>query len=377
MTESPPPFPTGSRFARFKHRLTTDPRAPAAFFLVGFAFDYVLLDRPDSLFQIIGQIVYFLLLTPLLWAILLHDHGLLRVPPRLEKYWGYRDLAAQFLFGSLLNVYTFFYLKSSSLFASLIFVLLIAGLLLANEFVRLKTRQTILKLVLYFLCVVSFWIYVIPMLLGFIGVVAFVLALTISAGAVATVYRLAERSTRNAGNGPAIVGAFRKQIFGTGFGVIAAFAFFYVFNLIPPVPLSLSYIGVFHGVRKEAGHYYLTQTRSRWLFWQNGDQSFYARPGDSIVTFVRVFAPRGFRDQLQVRWLLKTPRGWEKQDLIPITIAGGRDEGFRGYTTKANYQPGDYRVQIETTDGREIGRISLTVETDPGITERESVEIRQ
>ena len=54
-----------------------------------------------------------------------------------------------------------------------------------------------------------------------------------------------------------------------------------------------------------------------------------------------------------------------------------REHGYRGYTVKSNYQPGDYRVQIETTDGREIGRIGLTVEDDPGLAARETREIRQ
>ncbi|HEX4922592.1 MAG TPA: DUF2914 domain-containing protein, partial [Bdellovibrionales bacterium] len=41
--------------------------------------------------------------------------------------------------------------------------------------------------------------------------------------------------------------------------------------------------------------------------------------------------------------------------------SGGREEGFRGFTFKQNYQPGDWRVKIETTDGREIGRITFEV----------------
>jgi len=60
--------------------------------------------------------------------------------------------------------------------------------------------------------------------------------------------------------------------------------------------------------------------------------------------------------------LNEASRGWVLQDTIPINILGGRERGFRGYGVKANYQPGRWKVQVETTDGREIGRIYFRLE---------------
>ena len=57
--------------------------------------------------------------------------------------------------------------------------------------------------------------------------------------------------------------------------------------------------------------------------------------------------------------------GWALQDTIPIGILGGREQGFRGYGTKTRFQPGSWKVQIETTDAREIGRIYFSVENAP------------
>jgi hypothetical protein len=53
------------------------------------------------------------------------------------------------------------------------------------------------------------------------------------------------------------------------------------------------------------------------------------------------------------------------QDSIPIRIVGGREQGFRGYGLKSNYQPGEWKVQVETTDGREIGRVYFDLEVAP------------
>jgi hypothetical protein len=107
------------------------------------------------------------------------------------------------------------------------------------------------------------------------------------------------------------------------------------------------------------------------MFWQNGDQSFRARPEDKVICFARIFSPTRFKDQLQVRWMYRDRRGWNTADVIPIEIVGGREEGFRGYTTKSNHFPGDWRVQIETTDARELGRIYFRIEKDETTSERE------
>jgi len=147
--------------------------------------------------------------------------------------------------------------------------------------------------------------------------------------------------------------------------IAVVFAGLYFGKIIPPVPLSLSEIGVYHQVVREGGRFKLSMTRSRWKFWQHGDQSFLARPGDAVYCWVVVFAPVNFRERLQVRWFSEGPEGWIKHDTIPLPIAGGRDDGWRGFTAKANYTPGNWRVAIITSDNRELGRIDLTISDDP------------
>jgi hypothetical protein len=79
-----------------------------------------------------------------------------------------------------------------------------------------------------------------------------------------------------------------------------------------------------------------------------------------------VFSPARFADQVQIRWYWKDPaRGWTLHDSIPIRILGGREQGFRGYGVKSNYQPGEWKVQVETTDGREIGRVYFDLSLAP------------
>jgi hypothetical protein len=55
-----------------------------------------------------------------------------------------------------------------------------------------------------------------------------------------------------------------------------------------------------------------------------------------------------------------------------MTIAGGREGGYRGHTVKSRLDPGDWRVDVETHDGRVIGRIGFRVveaSEEPGLLE--------
>ena len=148
--------------------------------------------------------------------------------------------------------------------------------------------------------------------------------------------------------------------------VLMGFLTLYLFRLIPPVPLSIPFIGVYHLVEKTESGYRLSDERPRWRFWDHGDQHFKAQPGDKIYVFFRIFSPAHFSDQVTMRWYWKPKASdWKLQDSIAIAIVGGRAQGFRGYGVKSNHQPGDWKVQVETTDGREIGRIYFNLESAP------------
>jgi hypothetical protein len=160
----------------------------------------------------------------------------------------------------------------------------------------------------------------------------------------------------------------------------------YFAGVIPPVPLSVQFIGIYHevvppghdapatmqmaaipgGARPADRTYQLKHLRPWWKVWQTGDQDFEARPGDIVYCFARVFAPDRFRDAIYVHWWLEGPKGgWMDQGRAQLTVSGGRGDGFRTYATKKNYQPGRWRVAIETEDGRDIGIIKFKLTNDP------------
>ena len=276
-----------------------------------------------------------------------------------RKYYQYRLALLSFLLGGLLNLYTIFFFKSSTLLVSFSFLLLMVALLILNEMHQFRWLGLSFRFALLSICGLAFCAVAVPIAVGQLGTAVFLLSM--AAGCV-PITVLAWWIRRRS---PERFPVARNQIL-VPFGlVLIAFLTAYLFRVIPPVPLSLPYIGIYHGVERTKDEYRLSHERAAWRIWHNGDQDFRAQPGDRVFVFFRVFSPTRFADEVRVAWYLRQERGWALQDTIPIKITGGRAEGFRGYGFKSKYQPGEWKVQVETTDGREIGRIYFTLETVP------------
>lgn len=334
-----------------EHERTVD----IAFFLGGFFFDVWTLSDIDDPLAILQQVVYLLILGGLLYFDFLKSHGFIKIHQRLERVWDYRQLAVHFLLGSLLSVYSLFFLKSASLFSSLIFILLLLGLMVANELKRVRESEINLKIGLFVICLFCFFSMMIPTALGFVGLVPFTLSLLLTAGALFGIYSLLKKNIQD-------ITVLRKSLIIPSGTVLILFTVFYLLGWIPPVPLSVQNMGIYHSVEKVNGTYVLSYETPSWQFWQRGDQNFKAEPNDRIYFFAQIFSPARFSDSVILHWYYKDPvQGWQTTDKIPMTIAGGREGGYRGFASKQNYSEGRWRISVETTDGREIGRIYFNV----------------
>ena len=355
-----------TRMTRLSDRYSQHKRWMApAFFVLGFLFDAIALQRVDEFFGLLQQAVYLLLAAGLISLELIEHERELKAPKFLARVWPYREFVLQFIFGTLLNIYTIFYFKSSSALASFVFILVMGILLVLHEFRKFGRYQTHLHIGILSLCLISYCGLLAPILMGFLGPLPFFVANFVAWLLVVAYRRWLEQVID-------IRFEILKKTVTYPFAIVQiGFVLLYIFRVLPPVPLSVSYMGIFHAVEKRAGEYVLTYNRPAEYFWQHGDQTFFAKPGDTVHCFVRIFAPTRFKDELKVRWLFKDSKtGWVSSDAIPLAIVGGREEGYRALTRKSNYQPGDWRVQVETADGREVGRISLTIVPEEELTPR-------
>jgi hypothetical protein len=235
-----------------------------------------------------------------------------------------------------------------------------ALLLVANESHRFKKSGLSFKFALLSLCFLCFFAYVTPIAVGSINTLVFLLSMFVGTLPIVIVGWWIQNYRAS------LFDRAKKQILMPSAFVMLSFLGLYMIKLIPPVPLSIPFIGVYHTVERVKEGYQLGHERPWWRFWHNGDQEFYAQRSDKIFVFFRIYSPTRFSDQVQLRWYWKDNRmGWVLQDSIPIKIVGGREEGFRGFGIKSNYQPGEWKVQVETTDNREIGRVYFSLYLSP------------
>lgn len=333
-------------------------------FAFGFMFDIITAERIDSWLLIAQQVAYLAIITVIMLQAFFAEGEPPPDPAGLHLfrrlYRDYHTLIVHFLLGSLLSLYTIFFFKSSSLFTSFGFLGVLVTLLVANESRRFKALGLSIRFALFSICLLSFAAGVVPVFIGSVGVAVFLLSMLIACIPVYFIHRYVRTRA------PERQAQARNQLL-VPFGlVLVLFLVLYLFRLIPPVPLSIPFISVYHHVERTQGDYLLSHERPAWRVWHNGDQKFLAQPGDRVFVFFRIFSPARFADQVTLLWFWQDgSRGWTLQDSIPINIVGGRKDGFRGYGVKANYQPGDWKLQVMTNDGREIGRIYFEIELVP------------
>ena len=342
------------------------------FFVSGFLFDALTLLRIDSTLDLVLQSCYLLGITLIITGQVYVEAGRWQPQGWVARLWFYESEVIHFLYGGLLSAYVVLYFKSTSLSRSIIFFIFVFILLLANEMPQIRRLRSLLRPGLFAFCLISYLNYLFPVLIGRMGDWIFLLAWVLSAGLLyllveklANLYEDPKKARMRLGWAPVLV--------------LVLVAIFYFNKWIPPVPLSMQYAGIFRNVEPQAGGYRLTYLKPPWTdFWRKSDSLFLAREGERVYFFTRIFGPSRFKHQVFLRWEYKDPHQnrWITSDRIPLPIKGGRDQGYRGYTYKENYQPGKWRVEVETEDGRVLGGVVFWIEKDPSKGDRIFLERR-
>ncbi len=343
---------TGRKFyARYEKFL------PAVSFFAGFMWDNFTVNRIDAWSDNAILLLYILLLTGLI-ILMQIDQNTPIENELVIKYRHWLPSAIQFLFGGLLSTYVVFYFQSASFSKTLIFVFLLMALLIGNEFLNKRLTNLYLLLSLYFFVTFSFFIFFIPVLTGIMNLFTYVLGgITGLIFPITVIFFLNRRNIFKSDR-------IRKKHIGLVLSLYILFNLFYVLNIIPPVPLSLKDIGIYHFAERHDDQYTLKYNKPPWYaFYRTSDDPFIYRDGDTVFCYAAVFAPANLTKKILHQWAFLSPvqKEWEITDRTSYLLTGGRDGGYRGFTFKKNVQPGSWQVSVLTEDNLLLGTITFDI----------------
>ena len=262
--------------------------------------------------------------------------------------------AVQFCFGGLFSALVVCYFKSSGSLASFLLVILLAILLVGNEFLQKKYESFGVSLAFFCLLGTMFMNFAIPHLVHRIGFIWFFLSTLLSFGMCMFIWKISHRK-KSILVAPALISILL---------VVA-----YIMNWVPPVPLVLKQKIACQNFDKAT---YTCDIDDPNIFQSIGLQipSVHKVDSSEVYFLASVYAPAKLKAELEYLWYYQDPQTgkYKLTDRISsgrMTLNGGRESGFRTFTRKKNTPPGKYRVEVAYKNGAVIGSGTFEVFGEP------------
>jgi hypothetical protein len=325
-------------------------------FIFGFITDLFLLNQIDSWADNLLLLFYVVLATA---SLLLFYAGVAqRGSERLARFLETRmPYVMQYSFGGLLSGMLIFYGRSGDFFVSAPFLLLIIAVVFGNEFIVKRSNRLLFHLVLYFIGTFAYLVMVVPLITGLMGDVIFIGSGLLALFLIISMVKILILIIPNF-----VTMNIRSLVFAIG-GLYALLNALYFFNVIPPIPLSLTELHIYHSVEKSPGGYRI-KTAERW--WSSVPYlplTFSPLAGQGAFCFARVYTPTRLHTNIVQVWYYRDPeRGWTEQFRQAYPITGENKRGYGGYTQKLTLYNGTWRCSVETERGQVLGRRTFTVD---------------
>ncbi len=327
-------------------------------FLLGFIVDNLTLNQVDQAFDNAVLALYVLL--AMVATVLYYAGSAARMGERANQFFHtWAPAMMQYAFGGLLSGMLIFYGRSSAFFESWPYILFILLAIFGNETIKNRDQRLVYNLAIFFTGLFSYVILMIPVWTGKMGAMTFFLSGCLALFIMYWFVKILGWAVPNF-----IVLQKRMVVFTIGL-IYVIFNVFYFTNIIPPIPLSLKSLGIYHSViRYEDDRYALTYEAPPWyLPLRKSDSTFHYTAGDSIFCYASVFAPAKINTDIYHEWEYydEAIGEWVEHARLPYPIKGGRGDGFRGYTVIESVREGKWRCTVETARGQALGREAFTV----------------
>ncbi|MEK7194447.1 MAG: DUF2914 domain-containing protein [Patescibacteria group bacterium] len=324
------------------------------FLIGGFVFDILTLRRADTFWENFWIVTHLSIVAV---TILILNRGRasgLKVQSKRDTWPLY---LLQFSFGGLLSAFLILYFRSAALSASWPFIVFLAVAFLLNERLRNRYERLTYQVTFFFLALLLFFIYFIPVVMGVLGPAIFVFSCATALVASRLFLAILGRWNKDG------IQATRRPLQISLISIFVVINVLYFTNIIPPIPLSLREGNIYHYVVKDGmGNYSVIAEEKSWLNYFKIREQVTSYPGESLYAYTAIFSPARFNTKVVHKWQYYDLENgdWITFSKITLNTSGGRDNGYRTYSM-ASVTPGIWRVEVLTPSGQVLGRIGFEV----------------
>jgi len=336
-------------YQQLEPRLTAIRRfLPGFAFLCGFIWDSVTMGRVVSFYDLLILTTYYFG-AGLILVLLVRE-----IQPQWQNWFIF---LIQFFFGGLFSALVVFYFKSSGSLYTFMVVILLALMLISNEFIAERYRSRTLTWTMFAACGTMYLNFLIPHIVHSIKPIWFYLSCIFSLAVVFAIHAFAYAKQREYVTVEIKKLLYLKELrqIVPSLAVVALLIALYQFQLIPPVPLVLKESYICKNFSNENGVYQCQAERQSLLrFLGFGADVIHITEGEKIYNLSAVFAPTRITVDLEQRWWLWNEQlnHWLARGVVPLPMEGGRKEGWRTYSyIEASSQTGDWKVETALKDG--------------------------
>lgn len=329
-----------------------------AILIGGFLVDALTLGQADRIFDNVVLIVHLFIVGTTIALLFSTESRIgrkLRVRDRISTI----TALMLFSFGGLFSGFAVFYAKSGSLISSWPFILFLLVLMVGTEIRKKYFEKLLLQIGIFYIAIFSYLIFSIPVLVRDIGADIYMLSGAASLFVITLYIFLLWKMN------PVTLRVNRKKIITRILSIFVIFNVLYFLNIIPPIPLALKFRAVYHDFYRIQSIEYRGSYEAPpvWKFWEKRSRVFNRAPGEAVYVFSEVYAPVNLATDIYHEWqYFDTEKTrWVTADRIRIPITGGRANGFRGYSKKANVWPGSWRVKVTTARGQTLGQLTFRI----------------
>lgn len=343
-------------YLRFEHHIA------ATFFLGGFIIDALIFAHVE--YETKHALIIFYLTVAGGSILLFQFLARYRTESQKTPLQLFLPFMIQFAFGGIMSGMFVYYFRSASLMQSWTFLLMMLLMIVGNEFLRKRYYRLEFQISVFFVCIYAFLIVLIPYLQKEIGAQIFLESGALSVGVLVLFLMLL--SVVN-------ITALKYSLRTISMSAVAIMLILnglYFTHLIPPIPLLLSEVGIYHTLTRTTDGQYVGTEEPVESYANLIPFRTHFHGGGSIFFFSAISAPTALNTVITHEWQYRdeTRGAWVTSAEIHFPISGGREGGYRAYSQKNDIAPGKWRVNVLTQNGQSLGSYTFIVSAELGNT---------